>query len=501
MTFARGLVKNEKQDRHREINERRLRGEFGNLKEVLATNLATNRGLENVIDEIKHQIVKLPHIGSPLPKTWVRVRDFLEGDSRNNISLEEYLNVCKANGFYELKDAFQLSGYLHDIGVFLHFQDDPLLKKTVILKPKWGTDAVYKVLDNKTVIRNLGRFDREDLKNIWNAPEYENMHDELLQLMMKFKLCYRIPGREDAYIAPQLLTENQPAYTWEFENNLLLRYTYDFMPKGILTQFIVAMNHFIANLDNQFLVWKSGVVLFRDQTLAEVVENYGKREIFVRIMGAHQKDLMSIIMYELDKIHSSYRRLKYGKLIPCNCGECKTKSEPYFYRFEILQKFIEDEQDQIQCQQSYRMVNVKGLVESVVNDRPIDRFEEEKLSHPHSINITIGNNSNVGNIILDSVTQSYFNKIATSDIPADLKEKLQSLIQAVNTIKEELPPYMANQTAEDLKSLVNEATLSNPNPKWCKISIDGLVKAAENLGKIGKPVIELASQVLLLLHR
>ena len=35
------IILNEKQDRRREINERQLRGQFANLKEILATNLAT----------------------------------------------------------------------------------------------------------------------------------------------------------------------------------------------------------------------------------------------------------------------------------------------------------------------------------------------------------------------------------------------------------------------------------------------------------------------------
>jgi Leucine-rich repeat (LRR) protein len=39
------IVKNEKQDRHREINETALRGQFGNIRGFIATNLATNRGL------------------------------------------------------------------------------------------------------------------------------------------------------------------------------------------------------------------------------------------------------------------------------------------------------------------------------------------------------------------------------------------------------------------------------------------------------------------------
>ncbi|GGA48429.1 hypothetical protein CYANOKiyG1_67510 [Okeania sp. KiyG1] len=40
------IIKNEKQERKREINQRALQGQFSNIKEILATNLATNRGLE-----------------------------------------------------------------------------------------------------------------------------------------------------------------------------------------------------------------------------------------------------------------------------------------------------------------------------------------------------------------------------------------------------------------------------------------------------------------------
>src|SRR5207248_981141 len=127
-----------------EINEQQLRGQFSNLKETLEANLDTNRGLDEIVSELKHYISHLPHVRKPLPKTWVRVREALERDSRNYISLEEYLEICQQNGFRRREDKLQLSRYLHILGVCLHFQEDQLLNKTVILKPKWGTDAVYK---------------------------------------------------------------------------------------------------------------------------------------------------------------------------------------------------------------------------------------------------------------------------------------------------------------------------------------------------------------------
>ncbi|MEH2236000.1 COR domain-containing protein, partial [Nostoc sp.] len=368
------IIKNEKQNRHREINELQLRGQFTNLKETLPTNLATNTGLEQVLDKIKHYVKSLPHIGSPLPKSWVRVRKALESNARDYIGLDEYLNICQKNGFTQRNDKLQLSNYLHDLGVCLHFQEDPLLNKTVILKPKWGTNAVYKVLDNEKVIGKLGSFTQSDLVNIWCEDEYATMHDELLRLMINFKLCYEIPKSKGKYIAPQLLSANQPSYNWNQTDNLILRYTYDFMPKGIITQFIVVMHELI---NEQQCVWKSGVVLSKDQTRAEVIEYYGKREIKIRVSGRHKRDLMTIVTHELDKIHDSYNRLKYNKLIPCNCITCKDNQEPHFYNFENLKNRFAKQKYDVECDISYEKANVLSLIDDVI-DRGKDRLFVEQ---------------------------------------------------------------------------------------------------------------------------
>jgi Leucine-rich repeat (LRR) protein/GTPase SAR1 family protein len=404
------IVKNEKQDRHRDINERQLRGQFDNLKETLATNLDTKRNLPQVLEQIQYYLSHLDHIGSPLPKTWVKVRAALEEDARNYISLDEYLAICSRHGFKEQKDKLQLSEYLHDLGVCLHFQTDPLLKKTVILKPKWGTDAVYKVLDNKTVINHQGKFNRSDLAVIWHEDKYANMQDELLQLMINFKLCYKLPD-SDYYIAPQLLTENQPTYEWDESDNLLLRYTYpEFMPKGSLTRFIVITHKWIAE---QHLVWRSGIILEKEHTRAEVIEHYGKREIRIRVSGRHKKELLTIVTYELDKIHESYKRLKYSKLIPCNCDKCKNSQGPYFYPFEDLQKFLGDRRETIECRNSYQAVNVRGLIDDVIDKKELLR--ETKEEHRSLNRYTI---NKVENLVIQQSTGG--NNTMTQRNPTDV---------------------------------------------------------------------------------
>ncbi|BAY24777.1 Miro domain-containing protein [Calothrix sp. NIES-2100] len=362
------IIKNEKQDRQCEVNERELRGEFTNLEKVLATNLATNRGLPEIKQAIQDYISKLKHVGTPLPKLWVKVRSALENDSRNYIESHEYEKLCRDHKLTDRKDMLVLSGYLHDLGVCLHFQDDSTLKNYVILKPEWGTTAVYKVLDNENVVKNLGCFTQDNLKDIWKDDEYADMRDELLQLMMRFKLCYPIPNNPSNYIAPQLLDINQPDYTWEKSNNLILRYKYEFMPKGIITRFIVETHPWI---EQQKLVWRSGVVLNKDQTRAEVIENYNLKEIKIRVTGNRKKELLAVVTHELEKIHKSFERLQYNTLVPCNCQSCEGSTTPYSYPLENLYKRLKAGRYQIQCENSYQMVDVRSLIDDV-NLQPLE---------------------------------------------------------------------------------------------------------------------------------
>ena len=366
------IVKNEKQDRQREINSN-LRSEFRNLKDDIATNFADNRNLEAILTACKYHLNQLPHIGQTLPKTWVKVRHTLESDPRNFITLETYLQICKDSGFKERKNALQLSDYLHDLGICLHFQDDDTssLYKIVILKPKWGTDAAYAVLDNKEVIRNFGRFTQQELAQVWSNAKYAGMYSELLELMKKFQLCYEIPQAKGSYIAPQLLTEKQPTYFWDDADNILLRYTYDFMPKGMILQFIVTMHEQIEkDPENRQIVWRSGVIINKIEygnTRAEVIENYSKREIKIRVSGKNKRDLLTIVTYELDKIHNSYKRLanKYQKLIPCNCSICKGEQSPHFFEFANLKRRYEKGVPTVQCEKSYDHVEVLSLIDDI----------------------------------------------------------------------------------------------------------------------------------------
>lgn len=202
------------------------------------------------------------------------------------------------------------------------------------------------------------------------------MQDELLQLMMKFQLCYEIPNSAGNYIAPQLLATDQPDYEWDETNNLHLRYTYEFMPKGIITRLIVKMHK---NIHEQGLVWRSGVILSKaNHTKAEVIEYYQTRKITIRASGSRKKELMTIIMHEIDTIHDAFHGLKFDKLIPCYCSTCQQSKEPNFYKVNDLNKFIEKNVTEIPCMNSGESVSTKGLLDGMAHQPDTNK----RKNHP-----------------------------------------------------------------------------------------------------------------------
>jgi internalin A len=450
------IIKNEKQDRSCQINENQLHGRFPNqLKEILPTNLADNRGLSKIITVVQNRISELDHIGDPLPKTWVKVRKALETENRNYISQDEFLRLCNTHGFKRREDKLQLGGYLHDLGVCLHFQEDSILKNYVILKPEWGTTAVYKVLDTPKVQKNLGRFTHTDLAEIWADDQYADMRDELLQLMMKFKLCYEIPHRSRTYIAPQLLSPNQPEYDWNNTDNLILRYHYDFMPKGMLTRFIVEMHRLI---DGE-LVWKDGVILKDNNAQAEVIEARYRNEINIRISGKIKKSLLENIRHEFKKIHDSYERLKYQEYIPCNCDTCKGSQTPFSYSLNRLQERLKNDRHEIECDISYTMVDVRELIDDVVN---VDT-RYSKIGNPPS-NLEANNLERRLQLNQEGIHHHYY-----SEKPKDMANIYQKHSgSGDNVAGDKIGTQINNsqslaQAAQDIKELLDQLTIDYPN--------------------------------------
>jgi hypothetical protein len=357
------IMQNQKQGRQQALDFGDLRRRYPNLRPPLTLNLADRTSLQPALTQISRELEQLPHIGAPLPKTWRDVRVALESDPRDHISAEEFFQLCAASGFRRRDDMLQLGGYLHDLGICLFFQDDELLSRTVVLKPNWGTGAVYRVLDDPTIARNLGVFGRADLQRIWHEPGYASMRAELLQLMVRFGLCYQVPGSE-TFVAPQLLSPTRPSYAWHESDNLVMRYEYDLMPKGIVRRLIVGLHDLIPPDGS---VWRTGVLLERDLTQAELVEEYRRRRLTIRLRGGDPRVLLAIIDRELATIHRSYPAIRFERLRPCDCEGCAVAPEPSMFTIHDLMDFARDG-DGIQCRVSRSLRDPVALLRGLYLD-------------------------------------------------------------------------------------------------------------------------------------
>ncbi len=76
---------------------------------------------------------------------------------------------------------------------------------------------------------------------------------------------------------------------------------------------------------------------------------------------------MIIIMEQFDQINAQYEKMKWEKLIPCNCDECKIAETPYFYEYKVLKRRIEKGRPEVECERSFEKVNALYLIDDVID--------------------------------------------------------------------------------------------------------------------------------------
>lgn len=360
------------------------------------------RKFRELIEDVETELKRLPLVGFPMPKNWVKIREELQQISLQKpyISRQDYFKICENNDVVEYDQKNDLSCIFHDLGVFLHFQHHKVLKEFIILQNVWATDAVFAVLDSPVVIANQGRFTDDELTFIWRREKYDpDVRENLLELMKQFELCYQVEKSIPcAYIIPEMLAKESPAgYEWLPQNDLPLQYRYDFMPKGILTRFVVRLHHHIARDENdQQIVWKSGVKidgtsLSYPNTFSEITEAWDNKQLLIRTQGKFSKELMSVITYEIDSINNDFfkqvsrdaasQKSKWYKMIPCNCRACKDSVDKHFYDYDKLRERQEYGKNTVECDRvPYETVSISELLDGVFSKSAARQLTNGQLS-------------------------------------------------------------------------------------------------------------------------
>ena len=485
------LIIGNKIDQHPlDIDRTGLQKKYPNIVGVLETSAATGTGIEALKEAITEQVNNLPHVRDLLPESWFTVKTKLEGlgQEENFITEDKYIELCAENEVSDEISQRTLIGFLHDLGVVLHFQDDPRLESLGILNPQWVTNGVYKILNSHELFKNKGVLERSMLNEILDAPEYpSNKRLFIVDMMRKFELCYDLVP-DQKFLVPDLLPKDEPQLS--FNGIPAFEYAYPVLPSSVITRFIVRMNQ---KIDDGF-VWRTGVQLKIGENKALVKADIEDKKITIAIEGVEhtRRDALSAIRYQLDEIHASIKGLNPDKLVPVPDAE----SQKYEFLLQLERSGVKEFPIPGKVGNKPVLVDVSQLLSGVESESQRRKEQGTTINNYYAASdggIIVGRDFS-GNLVSGN-----YNKINAAEIDPELKETLLQLGEAVNAMLDKLPEEQSAEVAKDFDRLTDEATSPKPNRRWYSVSIEGLIAAAENLDKLGEPVVNLSKKVLSLL--
>lgn len=379
------VVMNKADIRYKNIDKANYIKKFKNISAFISVSCLTKEGITDLQNEIKKTIRSLKHIGDKIPKSWIKVREKIKEIKSDYINYNIFSDVCRQNKLITDKKEIDLFiEYLHDIGDIINFKEDSILRNLVIINPQWATKAVYSLIDTIEIQKNNGVFNVFELEKFWDSKLYpSDKHIELLQLMEKFDICFKLIGAKDIYVIPELLkTEiSNISLVNEIESNAVLKFQiyYTFMPHGIVTKLICRL----FNLIHKESYWKNGVIFQHEISKGLVISDRQKKTITITISGKQSANLLAIIRNELKNIHSDFNMSEtkdFIEKIPCNCNICERSSEPYYFRYDVLKNFISKDKNIIDCHISAQSIDIIKLISGYTLIKPTKKLIYEILS-------------------------------------------------------------------------------------------------------------------------
>ena len=309
-----------------ELNENRLRKDYApNIKGFLNTSCETGEGIEELKAAIEKEVNELEHVYDVLPKSYFDIKGVLEkrAEDEDFIEIEEYRQLCQEHGVTKESEQDLLLRFLHDLGNVLNFgdPDDPYnLEDTNVLNPKWVTEGVYKIINDKGLKKQdeKGVLVINDVGKILDDAKYGSRERQgfIVDMMRKFELCFDFPGGfRKRVLIPELLGVNEPNIDWDKENALNFEYHYSVLPGGLMCRFIVRMH---SKVKKHRVYWRSGVLMEMGANTALVRGDCETGKVFISVAGAEEgrRDALSVIRKEFKSIHATIPRLEVKGKVP-----------------------------------------------------------------------------------------------------------------------------------------------------------------------------------------
>lgn len=438
------LVMSKLNERDDDLNMKDIKEKFPQIVGLCKIDSEDGTGISALTDIIRKTAWSLPHMKTLWIESWLKARSILENDGCNWINYNKFKKICTKEGLDE-KQIEILDEYLHDLGVIIHFKDRLGLQDMVILKPDWATKAFYQILDTNFVRKRDGILLHSELKYIWKPHVYPlEIYPKLLELMNKFELAYALPDKESHLVA-ELLPSTQPDFDWNNRDNLCFYYSYDFLPAGVMTRFIVLVHEDLERKNGMDICWREGAVMQRKDTRALVKVKPSEKQIEIRIHGNREtgkRELLAIICNQFDHIHRSIKKIKISQEIPCRCSsDCS-------YRWNYEQLLIAEDvgKEAVPCHLSWKEVPLSLLLDGYRRERVHMNKSEESQK----------------NVVIQTGSQSranFYSDDKSINIIGDLHKDLENLKELVDKDYKEKDKTELIQTIDEMKQNCSDPSM------------------------------------------
>jgi len=504
------LVMNRQNECNFDLDRNALATKYGVPVDLLfRTECSEQKTIRPVARAIKGVVEKLLATQANFPAKWWPIKTALEDMKEDFLSDAAYRAVCVKHGVKDAAEQDQLLDRLNDLGIIVHFADDTLADLKV-LDPEWATDGVYRVINNEELREEKhGKLRANFLKEIlpkerWPEPAHRRY---IIDLMVRFDLCFPAEGEDDVFIVADLLPDKTPDLSaWDPTACVVFRYNYPVLPHGILPRF-VSKTHRLSERKER---WRSGVVVAMDGAEALVRADYDTNVVDVWVSGNHpdaRRALLTIIRGKFEEIHGRFKELNLEELVAVPTHP--TVFVPY--RDIILDERrgkttvavtiagvrVDVEIDEITSGVESKEARNEAAAhaESVAATRKVLRFETRgeatKNTFIYKGDIVNGdkhmvndNRISVGRDVINSqVGQTLTNctNMVNQQARGKKKDLLEKLRGDVEKLIDQLPEDKkgeATQIAENLELAIKQVTKDKPDRKWYGLSTDGLMEAA-----------------------
>lgn len=467
-----------------EKNRQQLLEKYPNIHDFYKISCKTGEGLNALQKGFSDALGKVQIVKSVWPTTWFHVKEALENINKDYINSDRYDDICLENKVTDPKTREVIAETLRALGVIVHFPDMDL-RDTHVLQPHWITEAVYKIINSKKLAENKGVLCLDCLSSILEKrvdgdsfyPESKYAH--IIRLMEKFELCYRLEGKSDFILIPDLLDVQQPEYKMKGEL-LRFRFEYDFFPKSIMPRFMVKRHQDIQGE----LRWRTGVVLHDAnlQSTAMIRADDHEKLIDIQVEGEQKRDFFAIIRKTFHDIHKTFEKLEVKELIPL-------KDRPQItVEYEELIGLEKMGETKIMIGKLRKSYSVSELLDGI--EEPKKRKKEMNGIHfeinaPVHAPITVGENE---------ITDSFNQQQTQTTMSNETQQLLEALLKEIQALNGKIPDETLETINDDAATLIKESKRKEPRKEQFKLSLEGIMDAVKPIS-FAVTVLEIAQKL------